>query len=461
MMVMGTPRRINTEVFKDGNFNYERFKLVCQNQLGVSVLRFIDIQRRELLADKMRESMQVGLRVSPAEVKGEFEERGLQVNLEFVKISARKFEVDEEAPAAEVAAYAKAHEADLKKLYEERKAMLFTKVDKQARLRRVLVEAAKDAPADVTAKAQARITEAKQKLDGGASFADVSTQVSTNESIRRRHGSMGWKRKGFAGLGEALDAKIFAADVKKGAIIGPERTDRGFELVLVEDLREGDISFEQAVSELAEQELLRERAKAKAKAEAQAAIDRVKKGEKLEAVFPPSKDEHGDPNDQSPQAKIARLMAAQNEAPALRETGLFSRRGEMVQDIGVSKDLAHRAFELPVGEVAGPFEVGTAFVIVRVKEHKDPDLKDFEKRRADLEREAARGKWYSAVDAWSKQSCIEARDAGRIRVNDEILTYDGIPASKLPAKGEPGKGDKSESDALKSGYQPCTARVPF
>ena len=451
MMVMGYPRRVDAYVFKDGKFDYDRFKLICQNQLGVSVVRFIEIQRRELLADRLREELKAGVRVSRGEVKAEFEERGLQVNLEFVRFSSRKYEVDEEPGAADVAAWQKTHEAELKKLYDERKQLLYTKMDRQLRLRHVLVEVAKDATAETAQKAKAQIDAAKKKVDGGAPFATVAAEASTSESNRRRHGSLGWKKKGFTAFGKELDEKVFAAGVKPGAVVGPERTDRGFELVLVEAAREGDVPYEQAAAELAEQELLRDRAKQKAKAEAQAAIDKVKRGEKLDVLFPPPKDDKaklGD-NDKSPEAAIARAMSGQADAPSLKETGLFARRGEMVQEIGVSKELAKKAFELPVGEVSGPYDVGGAYVVVRVKEHKDPDLKDFDKRRLELEHEAARGKWFSTVDAFAKARCVELRDAGRIRVNEEILAYEGA-AAKVAVAADKGLG-----------YMPCASRAPF
>src|SRR5262249_18775665 len=79
MMVMGVPRRVDSYVYKDGKFDYERFKMVAQNQLGVNVKQFIEIQQRELLADKVREALRVSAKVSPDEVKQEFEARGLQV----------------------------------------------------------------------------------------------------------------------------------------------------------------------------------------------------------------------------------------------------------------------------------------------------------------------------------------------------------------------------------------------
>jgi peptidyl-prolyl cis-trans isomerase D len=448
MMVMGFPRRVDSYVFKDGKFDYDRFRLICQNQLGVTVLRFIEIERRELLADKLRETMKVGVRAAPAEVKDEFEERGLQVNLEFVRFSSRKFEADDEPITADVEAYAKEHEAELKKLYEDRKPLMYTKLDRHSRLRHVLIELPKDAAPDAVAKAKARIDDAKKQLDAGKAFGEVAREFSTGDYNRRRHGEIGWRKKGLFVFGEALDKQVF--DAKKGSVIGPERGDRGFEIILVEDLREGDISYDQAKTELAEQELLRNRGKEKAKAEAQAALDKVKKGEKLETLFPPPKDE-AKKDDQSPEGKLARAMASQSDQPTLKETGLFSRRGDMVQEIGVSKDLAAKAFTLPVGDVSGPYEAGGSYVLVRVKEHKDPDMKDFEKRRAELEREASRSKSFAAVDAFSKQRCLELRDEGRIRINEEIMSYDGVasPSGKLAVAG------------LEKGYVPCSSRAQF
>src|SRR5207244_5897734 len=105
-----------------------------------------------------------------------------------------------------------------------------------------------------------------------------------DERDKKRGGLIGWRKKGFTGFGDALDAKVFAA--KKGQVVGPEKTDRGFELVYVEDFREGDVPLEVAQREMAEDKVHEERAKAKAKAEAESVMARIKKGEKLESIFP-------------------------------------------------------------------------------------------------------------------------------------------------------------------------------
>jgi peptidyl-prolyl cis-trans isomerase D len=430
MLAMGVPRRVDGYVFgKDGKFDYERFKAVAQNSLGVTVARFIDIQRRELLANKLRELVKQGTKVSLDEVKADFEQKGLQVNLEYARFSTRRYEDDGEISQAEIDAFVKGHADELKKQYDER-AFLYKKVDRQARTRHILVEVEKDAAPDAVAAAKKKADDAAAKLKAGAAFGEVAKSYSSDERTKRRGGVVGWRKKGYGGYGDALETKILAA--KKGELVGPEKTDRGFEIVLVEDFREGDVPIADAERELAEEQVHGERAKAKAKLEAEAILDKVKKGEKLDVLIPKETPEES-ARDKAEKPLAHRLV----EAPKLQETGLFARHGEMVQDIGVSKELAKRAFELKVGEVAGPFEASGGWVVVRVKEHKDPDIAEFEKRKTELMRDFERNRWEQVVNDWSKQHCVEVRDEGRIKVNDEVLTYEGAPPGKDRPKYEP------------------------
>jgi peptidyl-prolyl cis-trans isomerase D len=431
MMVMGVPRRVDSYVYKDGKFDYERFKMVSQNELGVSVRQFIEIEQRELLADKVRESLRVSTKVAPDEVKQEFSNRGLQVNLEYARFPSRRYEDDIAAPTAqEIDAYVKAHEAELKKQYDER-AFLYKGLEKQARLRHIVIDVPmKNAPAGADDAAKSKLNDALKKLKSGGDFAALAKELSNDERTKRRGGEVGWRKNKMTGFGDAVDAKVFAA--KPGDIIGPERTQRGWELVGVEAFREGDVPLADAEKEIAEEEVRKQKAMDKAKAEAQAVIDRVHKGEKLEAVVPrdtPS------PNESAEEKQMKALMQKPNEPVKLQETGLFSRRGEMVQDIGISKTLAKQAFELKAGDVAGPFDAGSAWVVVRVKEHHDPDLGDFEKRKGELTREYERAKWAELVDGWSKQRCTEVKDDGRIKVNNDVLEYEGL--ERAAVKYEP------------------------
>jgi peptidyl-prolyl cis-trans isomerase D len=429
MLVMGVPRRVDSYVYKDGKFDYDRFKMVAQNQLGVTVLRFIEIERREMLAERVRELLRTSTKVATDEVKDEFEQKGLQVNLEFVRFASRRYE--DEAPTAEqIDAYIKTHADELKKQYEERK-FLYQKLDKHVKGRSIVVDLAKDADQAAQDAAKKKIEEAAAKVKAGTPFAKVAETYNTDERAKKRGGAFAFRKKGFTGFGDAMDTKLLAAT--KGAVVGPEKTERGWALVLVEDFREGDVPLEVAQRELAEEGAKREAAKVKAKADAEAALAKIKAGAKLEALYPaaPKKDA----KDGAP------MMNPMSDAPELKETGLFARRGEMIPELGISKALAKRAFELKPGEVDGPFETSSGSAIARLKERKEPDLADFAKRKDELVRQFERTKWAEVLDAWSKAQCTEAKDDGQIQVNDEILTYEG-PGPSKPVKYEPCSGTK-------------------
>jgi peptidyl-prolyl cis-trans isomerase D len=415
--------------------------MVSQNQLGVSVMRFIDIEKRELLADKLRSLLKVGTKVSPDEVKTDFEQKGTQVQLQYVRFSPKRFEEGTEPSAADVDAYIKSHAEDLKKLYDER-AFQYKKVEKQAKLRHISVEVGRDAPKEKVDAAKKVIDDAAAKLKAVKPFADIARSLSNDEFTKKRGGLQGYRKKGFTGYPPAIDDKIFAA--KKGDVIGPERTDRGFELILVEDFREGDVPLEVAEREIAEEKIAAERAKAKAKSEADALVAKVKGGAKLEDLVP--KDE--DKPDPKMDPQLAALMKRLSETPKLNETELFPRKGNVIPELGISPELSKKAFEMKIGEVAGPFDVTGSFVVVKLKDRKDPDLADFEKRKNDIVREYERSKWAEVLDGWSKQRCTEARDQGRLRVNDDVLFYEAQ---------QPMPGPKSE----KPKYEPCVGTRMF
>jgi peptidyl-prolyl cis-trans isomerase D len=430
-MVLGSLRPVDPYAFKNGKFDYERFKTLAQNRLGVTVKHLVEIQQRELLANQVRQLLRAGSKVAPDDVKQQFVDRGTQVALEYARFGARKYEEQIGEPAAaDVDAYITTHADQLKKSYEDR-SFLYKNLEKQAKLRHIVVDAPKEAPADAAGAAKAKIDGALARIKAGTPFAAVAKEVSTDTRTKGRGGEIGWRKKGLTGFGDAVDTKLFAA--KPGTLIGPERTERGFELIEVESFREGDVPLAEAQRELAAEEVRKQKAMEMAKADAQAVVDRVKKGDKLEAIVPK---DTPDPNETAQERQMKQIMAAAGgEAVKLQETALFSRRGDMVQDIGISKALAKKAFELKPGEVAGPFDVGQAWVVVRLKEHHDADLADYEKRKVEIARESQRTKWNELVESWSRQRCVEVRDDGRIKVNPEALEYEGI--GKGAVKYEP------------------------
>jgi peptidyl-prolyl cis-trans isomerase D len=431
MFIAGVARPIESYAFRQGKLDYDRFRQVVQNSYRITVKQFMDIQRRELLADRFRQLMLVETRAAADEVKADFEDKNRQINLEYVRFSPYRYEQDLAPSDTDVENWARAHEDQIKKAYEERKA-LYQKQEKSVQVRRILIELKKDAAEPEVAAARAKLDAAKKTLDSGTRFADVARTMSEDQASRGKGGDLGWRKKGFTDFGTDVENKVFAA--KQGDLIGPERTERGLELIKVEGFREGDISLGQARTELATELYRTEKAKELAQTAAQDAANKLKAGGKLADLFPKN-----DSDSAEAQPRASRMQ--------VEETGLFPRKGDTVQGIGASATLANAAFLLKPGEFTGPTEVSGSYIVAVLKERKEPDMADFDKRKEELMREYARAKWGNVMNQWAHNACVDAQGAGKIKVNQNVMQYD-----------TPAKGAEKLFAALK--YEPCREK-PF
>jgi peptidyl-prolyl cis-trans isomerase D len=421
---LGGLEQVIPAVQKNGHFDYETFQRFVQFQLAMNPKAFIEQQRREMMANRVRNLVRGGVNVSEAEVKAEFERQANQVNLEYVRYAFRRHEEAVEVTPAEIEAYAKANEPKLKQSYEQRKFM-YENAPRERRLRQILVKVDSGASADGTAAAEKKAQALAARLTKGEAFAAVAKAASDDTRSKNRGGLVGWKRPGANTFGPAVETKVWAA--KDGEVVGPIKGTEGFYIVVPEATREGNITFDQVKLELAEGELRQERAKAKAKAEAEAALAKAKaaKDKTLKELFPAP-----------PEA-----LAGAESSPRGEETGLFARRGQIVEGLGAAPELAKAAFALETAQpFGGPFEVAGSYVVVKLKERKRADLAEFEKKKASLMQEAAMVRGEEVLSEWTHRRCLEAKEAKRINVNTEILRYD----------------DSAEGRVA---YEPCT--LPF
>lgn len=430
MMVAGMSRKVERSAMRGGVLDYDRLRMVVQNGYRLTMKQFVELQRRELLADKLRQLLQVGTRSANDEVLADFNDRQRQTNLEYVRFSPFRFEQDLVATDAEVATWAAANDAQVRKTFEERK-LLYTKQDQAAKLSRILIELKKDATAQQVDEAKAKLVAAAHSIQGGKPFAELAAVLSQDTASRKKGGQLGWRKKNTTDFGAELEAKVFAQ--KAGEVLGPERGERGLELVWVEAFRQGDIAFEGARAEIAEELYRAAKGKELAQGSAETAAGKLKAGGKLAELFP--KD---DSDAAEARAKGSRLE--------VEETGLFARRGEEVPGIGSSATLAKQAFAVKPGEVLGPIEVSGSFVVATLKERKEPDAQEFEKNRAELAAEHGRSKWAQMMVAYLRHACQTANAQGHIKVNQSLVSNEAPAGRGATAKISGGR------------YEPCKDR---
>lgn len=433
---------------KSGVFDYDQFKNFALYDLGLTPNRFIEEQQRELLAAHVRDLMRASVKVSPEEVKTSYEAKNTQINLEYLRFPSRKFEGEVEPTAAELDAYVKANEAKLKETFDQRK-QLYTDVPVEVRVREILV---KPATAGDDAGARKRADALAARIAKGEAFGKVAREASDDTDGRSHGGDLGWRRKGTLGLAEPDEAKVL--DAAAGTVVGPFKKGDGLALFTTSGKRQGTLSFDAVKADLAEERLKQDKAAAIAKQRAEAALAtaKVSPDQTLKQLFPgPNADATTGPDGKPVPAKVAakaegkidgktagKAAAPPSDARA-EETGLFTRRGTVVEQIGDSPELAKAAFDLkPAAPLAGPFEVAGSFVVVRLKERKDPDPAELEKKKGELRRDAELVKWNDVLTSWVKARCQEEKAAGNVSVNRSVIKYeDGQP----PPPYEPCAGD--------------------
>ncbi len=143
---------------------------------------------------------------------------------------------------ADIAAGIEVTEDELRAAYDEERARFETVEERRAR--HILIAVVDDEEAPARAAADAAVV----RLNGGEDFAALAAELSADAGSKGQGGDLGWIGRG-ALTGPFEDA-LFALEV--GEISAPVRTDQGFHIVRLDELRSGtQQAFEVVRAELA------------------------------------------------------------------------------------------------------------------------------------------------------------------------------------------------------------------
>ena len=275
--------------------------------------------------------------VTPAQIQAWYESHAREyrspetVRLEYVEVDATALPM----PVAD--------EAALRKLYDEQAAKYST--SEQRSVSHILVQVAADASDADKNAAEARAKKiAEQARAQGADFAALARANSDDAGSKANGGSLGWLTKG--GMPGAFDDAAFA--MRAGEVRGPVKTDFGWHLIKLDELRAGTRQPFEAVRPQLEQELVeggRERA-----------FNELS-GKLVDAIYK-------NPNSLEPAARSMGLV--------VQTTPAFPRGGG--PGIASDQKVLRAAFSdtmIRDGTASDPIELSpTRTVLIRVIEHK-------------------------------------------------------------------------------------------
>ena len=426
----------------DGAFNYEMFKQRHLPRFMVTEPKYLEYQREELLARTVRDLIASTVTVSEAELRAEYEGRQNQLSLRYARFEAARFSDLVDPSEAEVAKYVEAHKDELSKQFEAQ-GVRFTKLPKQVRLRFIQSKKpgppAEDADKPRKAEYEAALKAARTKIDAamarltaGDDFRAVARTVSEDAMTAPRGGEYGWTS--VEGTGSGLDPVIdtTAAGLKAGSNSRVVESEEAFYVVRVEAVREGDVTQEEALRELAEEGVVRERGKALAKQAAAEALQALKDGKKLTELF-------AAPDALGQDAPGIEALAVQGEAsppkeasgtkPELRVTGLFARE-RPIPGLGMNPELTKAAWTAdPKAEfIDGTFETEDGVVIAAVERKETATDEGLAAARAELYRELATRKAGKVTARFAFNQCLADKARGEIVPHQakiqRLMTYE-------------------------------------
>ncbi|GAB4225046.1 MAG: peptidylprolyl isomerase [Acidobacteriota bacterium] len=352
---------------------------------------FEESLRDDLLLQKWQQILTAGIPVTPEEIEREYRRRHERVTFEYVALPLEQLASGITPTEKELAAYYEAHrdrwavdearralyvliddtavaerieisDDEIARYYEENKA-LFTRPEER-RARQVLIRVLPDAPASEVEAARERARRIAERIRAGEDFAAIARAESDDEISAPNGGDLGFFPRGR--MVPQFDEVVFS--LEPGIVSDPFRTDYGFHVVRVEEIRE----------------------------EGLAPLDEVRQQIRDQLRFQRLRDETRALAEQL--ATLARetgdlRQAAEQLELTVSDSGFISR-ADTLPGLGPVPELINAIFSTDTGEIGGPVSLPRGEVLFTVEEAVENFLPPLATRReqvlAEFRRDRAR-----------------------------------------------------------------------
>jgi peptidyl-prolyl cis-trans isomerase D len=226
-----------------------------------------------------------------------------------------------------------------------------------------------------------------------------SNRVSLDDLAKQYHLNMGETRPISATdplieLGNSKDVKDEIFRLRVGDLSLPVRTDRGYVVLSVKEVRPEHLGSLDEVREKVISDLKRQKSTELARNKAEELVKRLKAGEKFDAT-----------------AKALGLEPKTSEPIA---------RNGTISGAASGKQLA-AAFNLKAGDVGAPLSLGANWLVYRVAEKQEANPTDFDKQKKELTEEALQNKRSLAYEAFRTSLDTRLKQEGKLKLMPERL----------------------------------------
>lgn len=394
--------------FQDnGKFNRERYIQVLNYQ-RMSPEQFETSQRRQLIADKLREQLQQGLSITSAEIETAFRKENDKVNLNFVRLQPPLFESKVKISEAQLEEYFKANPedfrqperialrylqfdpADYKKedanfseeelqRYYRRNLDLF-EIKEQVKAAHILIKVEPDAAEEQKNIRRALAESILRQLKEGKEFAALARANSDDPGSAGKGGDLGYFSRGT--MVAPFEKAVFS--MKPGELSDIVETRFGYHIIKLEDFIEPGVKPLAQVLDEVRKGLRTEQSRRLAYEKAMDAYNINRKSGDLDA-------------------------AAKANGLEVKDTRLFDRT-EAIEGIGREEEIISAAFNLEKGELAQPVQTTQGVFLFTIKERKQSRIPELKEARSAVE-EAYRKSQASKLARKAAAKLLEAAKA--------------------------------------------------
>ncbi|MFL5392550.1 MAG: SurA N-terminal domain-containing protein [Myxococcales bacterium] len=394
---------------QDGKFDFEYYKRLVENGYGMSVPRFEDALRRDLLRAKVVQAALNGAALSDDEVKAFYVAQHESAAIDWVRFTGFMFRDQAQPSDAETEAYVKDHAKEIEDAYNKDKDTRY-KQPAAVKVRAITVPLPPGSTPEQEQAAQKRIDAALADVKAGKDFAAVAKEKSEDNATKIQGGDLGFVARGGSPYGATLEEQ--ASKLKPGEISAVFKDRAGFHILKAEERREESVKpLDEVRKQIAAEKVRAEKSQAVARQKAQDALAQVKAGKSLKDLYPEKKQQSG-------QFDISSFLT-----PQTKTTEGFHPMGGYVPGIGLAPKLSAAVFSLskPGETPAAPIDEGdTSYVfVINTRERANPaKMTDADKTdlRARLEQQKQNELYQSWLDRLRKSS--------RIEENQAVLAYD-------------------------------------
>ncbi len=358
---------------QNGMFDPRLYQMALRNA-GLKPADFEQQLRQEMITRKLQTVMASGLYCPDSEALSYFKYKNAQIDVDFVKVNS-----------SDCVSSVNATDEQLKKWYENHKEefrtdpqvklkyLLFSKKDfeksanvtdaeikayyqehqdefhepERRRASHILLKVPKDANATVVEAKKKELLELKKRIEKGESFSELAKKYSEDKLSGAKGGDLGFFSRGM--MVKPFEDKVFS--MKKGELSGPVRTQFGWHLIKLEDVR---------------------KARTKPLKEVRSEIEKKLKEKKVKKLIWDAANKAYD--------TIIELGSLEDYAKTankkLKETNFFSRR-QPAPILGFNPNVLDMIFSMEKGELSSLLDVPEGVMIAELADKKAPYIPEF------------------------------------------------------------------------------------